>query len=212
MSDSGGARAARRTVIVALAANASIAVAKLVAGVASGSSAMLAEAAHSIADTMNQVFLLFSLRVGGAPARRRAPLRPRQGALLLGLPRGRRDLRRGRRLLALRGPAPDLRPARGARLVTASSTPSSASRLLAEGASLVRAWRQTRARGERAAPGVRELRARQPRSHHQDGPLRGLGCRHRRRPGLRRRRDVPGHRQPGLRRPGLGCRSACCWR
>jgi cation diffusion facilitator family transporter len=67
MSDSGGSGAARRTVIIALGANASIAVAKIVAGVASGSSAMLAEAAHSIADTMNQVFLLFSLALGERP-------------------------------------------------------------------------------------------------------------------------------------------------
>jgi cation diffusion facilitator family transporter len=59
-----GQRAARRTVLVALAANASIAVAKLVAGLISGSSAMLAETAHSVADTMNQVFLLFSLQLG----------------------------------------------------------------------------------------------------------------------------------------------------
>ena len=67
MSGSGGVGATRRTVIVALAANASIAAAKLIAGVASGSSAMLAEAAHSIADTMNQVFLLFSLALGERP-------------------------------------------------------------------------------------------------------------------------------------------------
>jgi cation diffusion facilitator family transporter len=55
---------ARRTVLVALAANASIAVAKLVAGLVSGSSAILAECAHSVADTMNQVFLLYSLAIG----------------------------------------------------------------------------------------------------------------------------------------------------
>jgi cation diffusion facilitator family transporter len=67
MSADGGHGAARRTVIVALGANASIAVAKVVAGLASGSSAMLAEAAHSIADTMNQVFLLFSLALGERP-------------------------------------------------------------------------------------------------------------------------------------------------
>jgi cation diffusion facilitator family transporter len=68
MSSHGGAPGGvRRTVLLALAANASIAVAKLVAGVVSGSSAMLAEAAHSIADTMNQVFLLFSLALGERP-------------------------------------------------------------------------------------------------------------------------------------------------
>jgi cation diffusion facilitator family transporter len=50
------------TVLVAGGANLAIAVAKLVAGLASGSSAMLSEAAHSIGDTMNQVFLMTSLR------------------------------------------------------------------------------------------------------------------------------------------------------
>lgn len=56
------------TVLVALAANAGIAVAKIVAGLLSGSSAMLAEGAHSVADTTNQVFLLTSLRLGRRPA------------------------------------------------------------------------------------------------------------------------------------------------
>jgi cation diffusion facilitator family transporter len=52
----------RRTVLIALAANTGIAIAKLAAGVVTGSAAMLAEAAHSIADTANQLFLLASLR------------------------------------------------------------------------------------------------------------------------------------------------------
>jgi cation diffusion facilitator family transporter len=51
------------TVIVALGANLSIAVAKIAAGLLGGSSAMLAEGAHSVADTTNQVFLLTSLRL-----------------------------------------------------------------------------------------------------------------------------------------------------
>jgi cation diffusion facilitator family transporter len=67
MPAGGGQSAARRTVLIALAANASIAVAKLAAGLVSGSSAMLAEAAHSIADTMNQIFLLYSLALGERP-------------------------------------------------------------------------------------------------------------------------------------------------
>jgi cation diffusion facilitator family transporter len=50
------------TVLVAGAANLLIAAAKLVAGLASGSSAMLSEAAHSFGDTMNQVFLMAALR------------------------------------------------------------------------------------------------------------------------------------------------------
>jgi cation diffusion facilitator family transporter len=50
------------TVLLAGVANLLIAVAKLAAGLASGSAAMLSEGAHSIGDTMNQVFLLASLR------------------------------------------------------------------------------------------------------------------------------------------------------
>lgn len=52
---------ARRTVLVALAANGALMVVKVIGGVASGSSALLAEAAHSVADTANQGFLLASL-------------------------------------------------------------------------------------------------------------------------------------------------------
>jgi cation diffusion facilitator family transporter len=54
----------RRTVLIALAANFVIAVAKGVGGLVTGSSAMLAETAHSIADTVDQVLLLVSLRLG----------------------------------------------------------------------------------------------------------------------------------------------------
>jgi cation diffusion facilitator family transporter len=47
-----------RAVLFALAANLTIAVIKFVVSIISGSSAMLAEAIHSFADTTNQVFLL----------------------------------------------------------------------------------------------------------------------------------------------------------
>jgi cation diffusion facilitator family transporter len=58
----------RRTVLIALAANAVIAIAKGVGGAVTGSSAMLAETAHSIADTVNQVLMLASLRLGDRDA------------------------------------------------------------------------------------------------------------------------------------------------
>jgi len=48
----------RRLVILALVANAAIAVTKFIAAAISGSSAMLAEGIHSVADTGNQLFLL----------------------------------------------------------------------------------------------------------------------------------------------------------
>jgi len=56
-----------RTVFVALAANVIIAVAKLIAGLVAGSSAMLAEAAHSVADSLNEIFLGISLRRSRRP-------------------------------------------------------------------------------------------------------------------------------------------------
>ena len=57
-----------RTVLIAGGANIIVMIAKLVAGILSGSSAMLAEAAHSFADTLNQVFLFTSVRQGQRPA------------------------------------------------------------------------------------------------------------------------------------------------
>jgi cation diffusion facilitator family transporter len=51
-----------RTVIIALLANLAVAVAKGVAAAITGSAAMLAETAHSIADTMNEVFLVIGVR------------------------------------------------------------------------------------------------------------------------------------------------------
>ncbi|WP_438829908.1 cation diffusion facilitator family transporter [Actinoplanes friuliensis] len=56
------------TVIIAGLANLAIAAAKLVAGMLSGSAAMLSEAAHSFADTVTEVFLYVALRRGGKAA------------------------------------------------------------------------------------------------------------------------------------------------
>jgi cation diffusion facilitator family transporter len=57
----------RKTVLVAMAANAAIAIVKGAAGALTGSAAMLAEAAHSVADTVNQGLLLASLALGERP-------------------------------------------------------------------------------------------------------------------------------------------------
>jgi cation diffusion facilitator family transporter len=56
------------TVLVAGTANLAIAAAKIVAGALTGSSAMLAEGAHSVADTVNQLFLLTALTRSKKPA------------------------------------------------------------------------------------------------------------------------------------------------
>ena len=55
------------TVVVALVANGLLAVAKSVAALVTGSAAMVAESAHSWADTGNEVFLLVAERSGGRP-------------------------------------------------------------------------------------------------------------------------------------------------
>jgi cation diffusion facilitator family transporter len=65
--------AARRTVVIAGSANLFAAIVKLAAGVAAGSSAMLAEAAHSFADTLDQAFLLRSVRRAEQPPDREHP-------------------------------------------------------------------------------------------------------------------------------------------
>jgi len=56
-----------KTVLVALASNTLIAVAKLAAGLVTGSQALLAEAAHSVADSGNEGALLISLSLGRRP-------------------------------------------------------------------------------------------------------------------------------------------------
>jgi cation diffusion facilitator family transporter len=64
---------AKKAVVAALAGNSGVAVAKLIAAVVTGSSAMLAETLHSTADTFNQVFLLLGLRLGRRPSDEQHP-------------------------------------------------------------------------------------------------------------------------------------------
>jgi cation diffusion facilitator family transporter len=63
-----------RTIVIALLANLVIAAAKLLAGLASHSTGMLAEAAHSAADTVNEVFLAIGLRREKDPPDEKHPL------------------------------------------------------------------------------------------------------------------------------------------
>ena len=57
-----------RTILIALSANIVIAIAKLVAGLISHSTAMLAESAHSAADSANEIFLFIGSRRDRLPA------------------------------------------------------------------------------------------------------------------------------------------------
>jgi cation diffusion facilitator family transporter len=70
----GESRRNQRSIAVALLANAVVAAAKLLAGLTTGSAALLAEAGHSAADSVNELLLGFSLRRGRRPADALHPL------------------------------------------------------------------------------------------------------------------------------------------
>ncbi|WNV91287.1 cation diffusion facilitator family transporter [Umezawaea sp. Da 62-37] len=61
------------TVVLALAVNLAIAIMKAVAGIITGSAAILSEAAHSVADTFTEALLLTALRRSDKPADRKHP-------------------------------------------------------------------------------------------------------------------------------------------
>jgi divalent metal cation (Fe/Co/Zn/Cd) transporter len=69
-----GAPDSLRTVVVALVTNLATALAKLVAALFSGSSAMWAAAFHAFADSGNEVLLLIAQRRSGRPADEQHPL------------------------------------------------------------------------------------------------------------------------------------------
>src|ERR1700741_5561560 len=69
MSTAGSTRA----ILAALAANAGIAVAKFIGFIITGSSSMLAESVHSVADTSNQGLLLLGQRTSQRRATREHP-------------------------------------------------------------------------------------------------------------------------------------------
>ena len=64
MAENGGSGddGTKKAVYAAFAANLAITISKFIAGFITGSAGLLAEGAHSVADTVNQVFLLVSLR------------------------------------------------------------------------------------------------------------------------------------------------------
>ncbi|SDP91922.1 cation diffusion facilitator family transporter [Lentzea jiangxiensis] len=68
-----GAGESTLTVVLALLVNLAIAVMKAIAGVVTGSAAILSEAAHSVADTFTEALLLTALRRSDRPADRRHP-------------------------------------------------------------------------------------------------------------------------------------------
>jgi len=69
-----GSDASTTTVVIAFASNVLVAIAKTIAAVVTGSASILAEAAHSWADTGNEVFLLVANRRARRPPDRMHPL------------------------------------------------------------------------------------------------------------------------------------------
>lgn len=155
----------RTTILVALASNVFLVVAKLAAGVLTGSAALLAEAAHSAADTFDQLVLLGSIRLGRRPPDEKHPFGHGMerffwafvAAVWIFLAGAVFSIGEG--VLALRGHAPAGGTAVGLVVLAVA--------LAAEGTSLARAVRQVRsgARRSRDSLGryVRELRDPAPR-------------------------------------------------
>lgn len=140
-------RATRRTVLTAGTANVVVAALKLAAGLIAGSSAMLAESAHSLADTVNQGLLLNSLRLGERPGDRRHPFGYGQDRYFWSLLSAFGIFIAGagfsvfEGILALRRPVAEGSPLLAYVVLGIS--------FLAEGTSLIRAVRQTRAQATR---------------------------------------------------------------
>ena len=114
VSAEGGTKA----IIAALAANLGIAVTKFIAWLLTGSSSMLAEAIHSVADSGNQVLLLIGGKRAAEAGHPGTPLRVRPGALHLRVHRVDRAVQRRRPVRAVRGLPQD--PAPGGRSTSGS--------------------------------------------------------------------------------------------
>ncbi len=63
MTKPGSGHESKTAVLAAMGANFAIAIGKLAAGLLTGSAALLAEAGHSVADTVNQIFLLVGINL-----------------------------------------------------------------------------------------------------------------------------------------------------
>ena len=185
--------------LVAGAANLLIAVAKLFAGLASGSSAMLAEAAHSVGDTINQAFLLTALRRSQRPPDPEHPFGYGMARYFWALLAAVGIFVLGAGFAAYEGITALLHPEETGSPMWSFVVLGAA--FCFEGASFVRAVWQLRQRGR----GSRPARGHAPADRGRAG-LAGRGVGGRRRPG----RSAAGRGRPGPRRahrhPGLGRR------
>ncbi len=141
----------RKTVLIALAANVAIALVKAFAGVVSGSAAMLAEAAHSVADTTNQGLLLTSIKLGEREADREHPFGYGKERFFWSFLAAVLIFVAGAVFSIGQGVLELIRPQNESSYALVYGTLAFA--FLAEGASLVRAVRQTRGEAREAGKG-----------------------------------------------------------
>ena len=141
----------RKTVLIALAANVAIALVKAFAGVVSGSAAMLAEAAHSVADTTNQGLLLTSIKLGGREPDREHPFGYGKERFFWSFLAAVLIFVAGAVFSIGQGVLELIRPQNESSYALVYGTLAFA--FLAEGASLVRAVRQTRGEAREAGKG-----------------------------------------------------------
>jgi len=147
-----------------------VGVAKLVAGIMSGSSAMLAEAAHSAADTLNQGFLLTSLHQADRPADRDHPFGHGQARYFWSLLAAFGIFVAGGGFSIFEGLLALTHSHHESPLVAYVTL---AIAFVAEGTSLARAFWQVRGEARRRHEEVLDHVEIQPRHQRQGGPVRG---------------------------------------
>ena len=198
------------TVLLAGTANLAIAIAKLVGGLVSGSTAMLAEAAHSFADTLNQVFLMAALKRSKKPADAQHPFGYGMERYFWSLLAAVGIFVLGAGYSIFEGIKAVLEPEELGSLTVAYVVLALELRvrggLVAQGGPAAAAGRPTGA-------GAGLLRAPQghARPDRQDGRLRGHGCADRHRAGRGRHHAAPRDRPRVTGTGSPRSRSACCW-
>ena len=199
------------TVLVAFGANLAIAVAKTVAAQLSGSASMSAEAAHSWADTGNEVFLLVANRRGGRAADERRPLGYGREVVRVVAARRRRPVRRRRGGvdLARRDRAAARR--RGRRGLSAG-LPGAGHRLRAGGHVTAAGRPPTPQRGTHVLERRARVRASDVGSDGARGVRRGQRGAGRHRHRVPRHPAAPAHRRGAVGRRGLHPRRGLAWR
>lgn len=142
------------TVVLALGANALIAAAKTAAAVLTGAASMLAEAAHSWADTGNEVFLLVAQRRGSRPADASHPFGYGREVYVWSMFAAIGLFAVGAGVSVTHGVQELLHPEPASDFVVAYVVLAVA--FVLEGVSFLQAWRQTRAEARDRARGVFE--------------------------------------------------------